>query len=128
MQTELLRILLDNTDATSNSSSTRKIFLQKFRVFLHENILSRRVRSCFCISYPLYQLNLCFPSKPPRLLHCTHEHDCTHGKGLIFHVWKSSSRRQAEPSSSARNGPIVILVNLTIKPDAAYLSAALTET
>jgi hypothetical protein len=43
LQVELLKTLLDNSDGTPTQASSRKIFLCKFRNFLHENLLSSRV-------------------------------------------------------------------------------------
>nr|CAD7194583.1 unnamed protein product [Timema douglasi] len=42
LQIELLKTLLDNTDGSSAQPSSRKIFLRKFRNFLHENLISSR--------------------------------------------------------------------------------------
>nr|CAD7404785.1 unnamed protein product [Timema cristinae] len=43
LQIELLKTLLDNTDGSSAQPSSRKIFLRKFRNFLHENLISSRI-------------------------------------------------------------------------------------
>ncbi|CAG2053321.1 unnamed protein product [Timema podura] len=42
LQIELLKTLLDNTDGSPAQPSSRKIFLRKFRNFLHENLISSR--------------------------------------------------------------------------------------
>ncbi|GLH11947.1 E3 ubiquitin-protein ligase [Gryllus bimaculatus] len=42
LQVQLLKALMNNTDGTATRPSSRKIFLRKFRTFLHENLISSR--------------------------------------------------------------------------------------
>ncbi|XP_067001612.2 E3 ubiquitin-protein ligase RNF123 isoform X2 [Anabrus simplex] len=42
LQVELLKVLMDNSDGTPTQASSRRIFLRKFRMFLHENLISSR--------------------------------------------------------------------------------------
>nr|CAD7455281.1 unnamed protein product [Timema tahoe] len=110
LQIELLKTLLDNTDGSPAQPSSRKIFLRKFRNFLHENLISSRCatssNSIDFFAGPSANLEARFDGRAvmiPMLAHMLSEHP-TLGTMFVERFSSASSYQHGVPKTTSSAG------------------------